>query len=431
MNKIRLLVISTILITYLVSCSDSSSGSSCNEDPAYDVSGEWYLNITVTGGDQMSAGTMFTAIINVEQNDNGSITGSITLEGGLTADFSGTVCGTSLFFKIKQNAPCSGTFNGEAQINNGGTTISGSYTGSDCNGKLQADISGALNIDVDPIEITDSETWSGEVIIRSRVTILQGATLTIEPGTIIKIASRDLSSEDTTIIPIVVYGSLIANGDPDNIIQFVPQSASPGVNDWGGIHILGDAELSYCFIQSAIPGIIILSRNSTIQIEYCLLAKCMDGIVNFGADHLFTNLSFIDMKFAGYYRSGDNHFDIFNYCHFEDNTYDVRIVSFRDSIYNNSINIDNSNFINSTHESFPFTGNVFDNNILITQSYGLTNVENTDGSNRLTISNSNPSQIINAGCGFEEIYSKAFFASNKSGNIKPKKEIKYYKKYNQ
>ena len=70
-----------------------------------------------------------------------AFTDSISL--GVTApvrhsgQISGTISGQTFSFTITQGQPCIGTFNGSAIVN--GNQLSGSYSGSDCNGTVQVD----------------------------------------------------------------------------------------------------------------------------------------------------------------------------------------------------------------------------------------------------------------------------------------------------
>jgi len=89
-------------------------------------------------------------------------------------------------------------------------------------------------------DITTNTTWAkGDVILlKNKVYVTNGATLTIEPGVIVR---GDKSTEGTLIIS---KGSKInANGNANSPIVFTSNfdvdQRSPG--DWGGVIILGKA----------------------------------------------------------------------------------------------------------------------------------------------------------------------------------------------
>jgi len=81
----KLFTVSFFLLVLFITCGEKNPTSSEDKPPACDVSGIWNLIVTVTGGNQMPAGTHFTAVLIVMATENGDVTGSITSEGGLTS----------------------------------------------------------------------------------------------------------------------------------------------------------------------------------------------------------------------------------------------------------------------------------------------------------------------------------------------------------
>jgi len=63
-----------------------------------------------------------------------SVTGTWSNSLGASGNGTGTVSGTTLTFTLSQTSPCTGTFTGNAAIQNSGARLSGSFSGSDCNG---------------------------------------------------------------------------------------------------------------------------------------------------------------------------------------------------------------------------------------------------------------------------------------------------------
>lgn len=87
--------------------------------------------------------------------------------------------------------------------------------------------------------ITSNTTWSGIVLLKNKVYVKNNATLTIEPGTIIRC---DKATEATLII---TRGAKInAVGTADNPIVFTSAEAvgNRAEGDWGGVVILGKAK---------------------------------------------------------------------------------------------------------------------------------------------------------------------------------------------
>ena len=126
--------------------------------------------------------------------------------------------------------------------------------------------------------ITWDETWRGEIHIIGDVIVEEGATLTIEPGTVVRIgANQDVenlmdwpfdlkqgvNTEDTYEggvhlgepyrdeghhISIVVNGTLHAVGTPERMITITSDSPTPGVYDWNHLG-MAHGILSYCTVE--------------------------------------------------------------------------------------------------------------------------------------------------------------------------------------
>ena len=68
-------------------------------------------------------------------------------------------------------------------------------------------------------------------IVTDDVTVLEGVTLVIEPGTEIRFAAKK---------SLKVFGELIARGIKDKNILFTAHSEKPKWGFWGGITAFGD-----------------------------------------------------------------------------------------------------------------------------------------------------------------------------------------------
>ena len=87
-------------------------------------------------------------------------------------------------------------------------------------------------------DITTNTTWSGIVLLKNKVYVKNGATLTIEPGTIIR---GDKATQGSLIIS--RGAKIIADGTVNKPIVFTSNEAagSRSEGDWGGLVILGKA----------------------------------------------------------------------------------------------------------------------------------------------------------------------------------------------
>lgn len=87
-------------------------------------------------------------------------------------------------------------------------------------------------------DITTNTTWSGVILLQNKVYVKNNATLTIQPGTIIR---GDYDTQGTLII--TKGAKLMAEGTAANPIVFTSNEAigERAEGDWGGVVLLGKA----------------------------------------------------------------------------------------------------------------------------------------------------------------------------------------------
>jgi parallel beta-helix repeat protein len=126
--------------------------------------------------------------------------------------------------------------------------------------------------------ITWDEIWRGEIHIVGDVIVEEGATLTIEPGTVVRVAANQdvenlmdwafdlqegVNTQDTYEhgvhfgepfrdeghhISIIVNGTLHAVGTPEQMITITSDSLTPSVYDWNHLG-MAHGILSYCTVE--------------------------------------------------------------------------------------------------------------------------------------------------------------------------------------
>ena len=113
-------------------------------------------------------------------------------------------------------------------------------------------------------KILASDTvWKGEVSVSEDVLIPEGVTLTITPGTVIKVTSPESTKTDpeylSPMTEITVRGTLRSDGRQNAPIIFRTDKETDERGSWAGILIDGGtASVSSCRIQGAETGIYVL-----------------------------------------------------------------------------------------------------------------------------------------------------------------------------
>ncbi len=124
-------------------------------------------------------------------------------------------------------------------------------------------------------EVEGNEVWSGEVTISGDVSIGFGSTLTIRPGTIVKVDSEDDSAKIELRLS---GGKLIAEGTADAPIVFSASRNSGGRSEWNGIRCdLGEFVGRYINIQNATSALRYTS-GGRYTFSDSEISKCGNGI---------------------------------------------------------------------------------------------------------------------------------------------------------
>jgi len=126
--------------------------------------------------------------------------------------------------------------------------------------------------------ITEDETWFGTVHVTGDVTMREGFTLTILPGTTVLFAAHQDDQHSGSAVPLDeyiaqhndptwtleynqshsgmdIYGNLIAKGTSEKPIVFTSDSPTPDAGDWVQIHFGNDSVVEYCIVEYARGGL--------------------------------------------------------------------------------------------------------------------------------------------------------------------------------
>ncbi len=130
-------------------------------------------------------------------------------------------------------------------------------------------------------------TWQGTVVLHGDVLVAPGVTLTVAPGTVVKLHRIDEQSPenmfgtDSPYYPyaeIIVRGRLIARGTPEEPIVFTSAEPDARPRDWGALNFLGSdgSVLEHVKVLCAYNGV--HAHGSTLTIRSCEFVKNGVGI---------------------------------------------------------------------------------------------------------------------------------------------------------
>lgn len=142
-------------------------------------------------------------------------------------------------------------------------------------------------LEVSKLTIDQDTTWRGTVLVNGDVFVPPGVTLTVAPGTIVKFARIDETSErnlfdvDSPYYPqaeLIIRGRLIAKGDRKRRIVFTSAARDARPADWGAINFLGSTGnvVEYAKILCAYNGI--HAHGSSVRVAHSEFVKNGVGI---------------------------------------------------------------------------------------------------------------------------------------------------------
>lgn len=116
-------------------------------------------------------------------------------------------------------------------------------------------------------EIATDTVWSGEVLIEGQTVVKKGATLTIEPGTVIKFVYTDKDDNHIGDGELNCEGLLIARGTKEKPILFTSAKTDPKMKDWTYVMVSvnKDAVIENCIFEYAFSGIQVHYSTGTFK----------------------------------------------------------------------------------------------------------------------------------------------------------------------
>jgi len=145
------------------------------------------------------------------------------------------------------------------------------------------------------VAIDKDTLWKGAITIHGTVAVKKGATLTIEPGAVIRFKKLDRNHDGIGDGELIVEGRILARGTKQSIIQFTSAEDKPAMKDWSCVTVPAagtDNIFEYCEFRYAYSGIHV--RNSSAKVSDCLFQKNYMGLRSDGANIILEHSSFLD-----------------------------------------------------------------------------------------------------------------------------------------
>ncbi len=119
-------------------------------------------------------------------------------------------------------------------------------------------------------EISEDTTWQGDILITETVVVQSGVTLTILPGTHVKFQHYRGYKEPEKRLSLIIQGSIIAEGTPDQPIYFTSDAPDPQNGDWSMVRLEspGHAQFTYCVFEFGQQGLNVWQGSPAI--DHCV-----------------------------------------------------------------------------------------------------------------------------------------------------------------
>ncbi|GFE58817.1 right-handed parallel beta-helix repeat-containing protein [Geobacter sp. AOG1] len=114
--------------------------------------------------------------------------------------------------------------------------------------------------------LAEDTTWRGEVLVEGGVTIAPQATLTVEPGTVVRFRRADGTVGGGAAL--LVRGRILANGSKEKPVLFTSAYDGAVAGDWDGIVLLASEKknlLEHCRVEGAVTGCEVLFSSLTLK----------------------------------------------------------------------------------------------------------------------------------------------------------------------
>lgn len=125
--------------------------------------------------------------------------------------------------------------------------------------------------------ITEDTTWRGEVAVEGWVRVAPQATLTLEPGTVVRF--RRTAPGGASAPGLLVQGRLVVRGSIDTPVRFTSANGTPLAGEWYGIVLLASEKkniIEHCRVEGAVMGL--NASYSTLTMNGASFNSCGTGV---------------------------------------------------------------------------------------------------------------------------------------------------------
>jgi hypothetical protein len=126
------------------------------------------------------------------------------------------------------------------------------------------------------VTLSEDTRWYGEVLVEGGVTVAPQATLTIDPGTVVRFGASD--DTDGTHSVLLVFGRLVVAGTQEQPVLLTSRYAEPRPGDWQGVVLMGSEKrnsVENCRIEGAETGLD--ATFSSLTVKNTVLSGCAVG----------------------------------------------------------------------------------------------------------------------------------------------------------
>ena len=129
-----------------------------------------------------------------------------------------------------------------------------------------------------PGNLNQDTLWRGVIRIQGVITVPQGVTLKLAPGTRVEFLPQDQDQDGVGDSGLYVNGRIIAQGEPNRMIEFTSGSQSVSPSQWGTIQLEYSPGSGFKYCRFTGADWAIHAHFSDLEVEHCILERNAGGM---------------------------------------------------------------------------------------------------------------------------------------------------------